>query len=197
MHRKQGGITLIEAALAGAIVIVMIGALSQLISRSIGVTGQGTSLAVLDMRAGQTLERITTELMSADITSLQPATPQGSSELSFRQCTGFVGSTPQWSPLRRIAFVSASVDSPTGGTVVWGGAPGAADPIVWLTGVSEHLEDEVANGVDDNGNGLIDERGLCFSLQGRVLTVRLTVRGTAANGQALVRTLSTAVHLRI
>ncbi len=62
--------------------------------------------------------------------------------------------------------------------------------------VREHLEGEIDNGADDNGNGLIDEGGLSFSLAGKTLTIRLTIQGIHPKGQLISRTLETSLTLR-
>jgi prepilin-type N-terminal cleavage/methylation domain-containing protein len=45
-----------------------------------------------------------------------------------------------------------------------------------LTGVSDLFEGESFNGLDDNGNGFIDEPGLFFARQGSTIIVGLTLQ---------------------
>ena len=58
------------------------------------------------------------------------------------------------------------------------------------------FEGELLNGEDDNGNGLIDESGLCFSLDGDILTVRLSVEVAIRPGETLVRSSEQSLRLR-
>jgi hypothetical protein len=67
---------------------------------------------------------------------------------------------------------------------------------VLASGVAELFEGESANNLDDNGNGLKDERGLSFSAQGSVVTVRLSCQRRDDAGRLLSKTAETAVHLR-
>jgi hypothetical protein len=62
-------------------------------------------------------------------------------------------------------------------------------------GVRELLEGEVADGDDDNGNGVSDEAGFNVHRVGDVLFVRLSVEESLENG-TIVRTLETSVRLR-
>jgi hypothetical protein len=65
-----------------------------------------------------------------------------------------------------------------------------------VNGVREALEGEAFNGLDDNGNGLVDERGLAIELDGDVLTVHLSLERRGPDGAPIVRTQQTSVRLR-
>ena len=60
----------------------------------------------------------------------------------------------------------------------------------------ELLEGELANGLDDNGNGLIDENGAAFARDGRDLRLYLTLEGLARDGRPVTRTLETTIWAR-
>jgi hypothetical protein len=62
--------------------------------------------------------------------------------------------------------------------------------------VRELLEGELPNGLDDNGNGLIDESGLSFEIDGDTITIRLTLERFDAEGTLITRTVETAVTLK-
>jgi hypothetical protein len=62
--------------------------------------------------------------------------------------------------------------------------------------VSEYLEGERPNGTDDNGNGLIDERGLCITVENGIYTIRLTVVGKDSRGRQIFHTVETSVTPR-
>ncbi|MEW6071147.1 MAG: hypothetical protein AB1726_00950 [Planctomycetota bacterium] len=68
--------------------------------------------------------------------------------------------------------------------------------IVLSRGVRELLAGEMPNGVDDNGNGLIDEAGFCANLREDALDLRLTPECTDAEGRPILRTMETSVLLR-
>ena len=61
--------------------------------------------------------------------------------------------------------------------------------------VREFLEGEIPNGKDDNGNGRVDERGLCFVLEGEILRILLTLEQPGAP-RRVTRTASSALGMR-
>jgi hypothetical protein len=68
--------------------------------------------------------------------------------------------------------------------------------ITLVRGVAEYLEDEVAGGGDENGNGFVDERGFCMTLQGSLLFLRLTLQRPVGEARTVVGTVETAVRLK-
>ena len=52
------------------------------------------------------------------------------------------------------------------------------------------------NGVDDNGNGLIDEQGLAFTIFRNTVTIRLSLLRLSADGQPIEKTVETTVTCR-
>ena len=52
------------------------------------------------------------------------------------------------------------------------------------------------NQTGDNGNGLVDERGLCFELVDGNLNIRLSLEGRDPDGFEILRTFQTSVWLR-
>ena len=79
--------------------------------------------------------------------------------------------------------------------VVWSQNPGDPDErrVVWSNVVRPFLEGEIQNGTDDNQNGLIDEKGLNFTLQGNRVTIRLTLERARNAGSDLCGRLMTRV----
>jgi hypothetical protein len=67
---------------------------------------------------------------------------------------------------------------------------------VWSTAVAALLEGELANGLDDNGNGLIDEPGLAFTVDGNDVTVLLTLEREVRGGRSIARTFTSTVRCR-
>lgn len=68
--------------------------------------------------------------------------------------------------------------------------------MVWTSLARPFLEGEVLNGVDDNGNGLIDEQGLSFTLFGDSVTIRLSIAQTNPEGEEITQTVETVVTVR-
>ena len=84
------------------------------------------------------------------------------------------------------------------GQVIWRDKPGEVDErsVVWSRWVSDFLENELPNGIDDNGNGLIDESGLTFVIDGSMVTIRLTLQRTGSDGKSSVYSREATVHCR-
>ena len=62
--------------------------------------------------------------------------------------------------------------------------------------VAELYQGELENGVDDNGNGLIDERGFFLERVGETVIVRLMLQRRTGDGTVLDRTSQTSMRLR-
>jgi Tfp pilus assembly protein PilW len=208
-HAKRAGFTLVEALIAGALLLLL---LSSAVLAARGGMGafratQGTS--DVETRARRALDRVVAELLSTGGGELLPNPTDvfGTSSLQFRKAIGFTGAAPQWGPLLSLAFEYApeelddGLDNDGNGLVDDGqlvltrDVGGNEQRLVLCSGVSELLEGEQANGADDNGNGVTDEAGFNVRRVGDVLYVRLSAEEVLENN-TVVRTLETAVRLR-
>jgi hypothetical protein len=140
------------------------------------------------------LRQVVDALRGADAASLPlvPPTPLSSSTLDFQTQQGYTGQAWSWSGPRRIVF------DPLAGTlsrVEDFGLPGE-NATVWARDVPVLFDGELANGVDDNGNGLIDEAGFCVTREGDLLVLRITVdsQGQVDGGNS--RTAEVRIALR-
>ena len=66
----------------------------------------------------------------------------------------------------------------------------------WTNVARPFLEGELPNGVDDNGNGLVDERGLTFTLDGNSVRIRLTMERDGPGDETILKTVETVVTIR-
>jgi hypothetical protein len=66
---------------------------------------------------------------------------------------------------------------------------------VLVGGVRELGAGETANLVDDDADGLVDERGLAFLIEGNVLRVWIDVEGVDEAGRVRTRSAATAIHV--
>lgn len=154
-----------------------------------------TSAAVMDLESdgNRTLRRIVDALRAAEEASISaiPQAPFSSSSVDFQILERYDGSKTPLSAPRNI-----SIDATTA-SVMWVENPGLASErrTRWSNDVSALLEGEIANGVDDNGNGLIDEAGLCFSREGRLIRVGLTITTNGPDGP-LTRTWTASLQCR-
>jgi prepilin-type N-terminal cleavage/methylation domain-containing protein len=212
---RRDGFTLIEMMISFTVLAALLGAVAATVMRGQATYEQGMTIGSLEARARQTLDRIAAEFTSAMRVPLVPSPVMvgGSSTFtcSFQRCTGFAGGAMQWTPTAVRLQASPSdpndgVDNNSNGLVdecqiVLVRNAGAADEqTVALAGfVREYFEGETLNAADDNGNGLIDERGLSFSLvdaDDDSLTIRLTLEALDTERRVITRSVETAIHVR-
>jgi hypothetical protein len=122
---------------------------------------------------------------------------------------GTAGGVTVWGPTGRIEFQYRPRELNDGkdndrdgfvddGRVVWTSNVGLPTQrsTVWADYVSEYLQGESPNGVDDNGNGIVDESGLCFTVDGTSILARLTLQARDSSGVLLRRTVSARIFFR-
>jgi type II secretory pathway pseudopilin PulG len=139
----------------------------------------------------------------------EPNTAFGTSALTFNQCEGYDGEAISWSQPYQIAMqledgeLDDGIDNNGNGLVDEGvivfvddAGSATAKETVKCHRVRELLAGEDFNGQDDHGNGLIDEPGLCFDVEGNVLTIFLTLEGIDPDGRIVTKTDQTAVRIR-
>jgi hypothetical protein len=210
---RRHGHTIVEVVIAAVILVVMFGAVGLATSTGNRAYQQGMGAAVVDTQAQRLLERIASEFLDADRSSitLLPAPPLGPTTIEFSRPAGFVGGAMVWGPRRQIV-VRPSPTDPNDGidndnnglvdecrVVLIPDVVGAPNVTQTLgSGVREYLEGETPNLADDNGNGLNDERGLCASFDATTgtLTLRLTIQRRGPDGNLITKTAQTAVLLR-
>ncbi|MFI5402086.1 MAG: type II secretion system protein J [Planctomycetota bacterium] len=207
MRTKASGFTLIELAMASAVLSVALVATVDLVSTSGDALGTGMAAGQLEAHAGALLERIERQLIQAGAETLVPALPAGESTLSYRQASDYENEQVQWGTPLQIEYrpdeAVDGVDNDSDGLVDEANVflvrnPGlpSQQETLWARGVRSFLQGEFPNGADDNGNGLVDERGLCFAVEGEAIIIRLSLEGRDTKGRVIIRTATTAVRLR-
>jgi len=205
----RAGFTLVEAAVSTALLILLISSAVMAARGGMGAFRASQDTSEAETRVRRALDRVAFELLDAGASELlpNPTGDFGTSDLQFRKPTGLNGTTPTWGPTMRIAFERApgeaddDVDNDGNGLVDDGvlvltrDVGGAEHKTVLCHNVTELLEGEVANGDDDNGNGVRDEAGFNVHRVGEVLFLRLSVAEPVETG-IVVRTLETSVRLR-
>lgn len=209
---RRAGFTILEASIAITVIAIVILSVTTTVDRSGGAFTASTSAADLDALARRALDRVARDLATVVGTSLSPnGTLPGQSvdSLDYRTNTGWNGAAVTTGLLNRIereldpAELDDGLDNDSDGLVdegvlVWREDPGQPGERSTRRAsyVAELLEGETANGVDDNGNGLVDESGFCIQITGNVMTLRLTLQRVDATGQLLTSTVETSVLIR-
>jgi hypothetical protein len=185
-------VTLLEVMFAVAILVTLIAGIIRMLrsgSRAFEVTSVNTHV---DDQVVETLDKIARRLRASKLATMAPvqSPPFSSSRIDFQRSTDFAGGAAVWSPTERIALQN--------GQVLWIQNLGLPDQTttVWASNVPTYLAGEQANGKDDNGNGLVDESGLCFTFDGASVIVRLTLRVRSSTGTMLTHTGQERVFFR-
>ena len=208
---RQAGVSLLELIAGVVLFAVVVAVALQSSLASSRVTASLVSTSDLDLQAHRVLEQVTRELGQARLDSMTPeaTAPYGASGLTYERAeidgTGAIA----WSAPRRIEFVQAAGD-PLDGTdndgnglvddgEIWlvtnVGEPGQQRSLL-LRHVARFVDGEVENLLDDNGNGLIDERGLSFERREGLVFVRISVQCIDPDGHVATRTAESAVRTR-
>ncbi len=193
---RRRGFTLLELMIA-LVLFGLIGAnVFMAMGSSTAAYQAGTARSDIEFQADQTLDRIALAIMgSAKDTLFSPTEfPAAHSQLFFQRSLGY-----QVASSSKVLGEQESVSLEPGTTqVTWKEKPGLPDEkrIVWTNNARAFLAGEVSNGLDDNGNGLVDERGLAFSIDGDLVTIQLTLEKVLENGSVLPYTVQTQVKCR-
>lgn len=209
-RQNERGTTIVEVAVGIMVTIAMLGMWVATSEASAATSGSVQRVSRMSQKLHRVLDRIAGELVQSSPEELTPAPVEGvgSSSLTFRRVDGFVSDQVSWGPTRTLEFRQDPADPQDGidndedgltdeGAVVLVTNPGLPNENVevWLRGVASLQAGETYNGSDDNGNGLVDERGLSFELVGRTLTVRLTMDRVDRHGNVRQQVAETSIGL--
>ena len=197
-RRPARGMTTIEMAVSLAIISSILWITGAALSRSFASTSELNRTNASESRAEVFVERVAAALADAGRTSLSAcAPPAGASALDFRCASGFASEAVTWQAPQRIEWVVNPSDS-TMGSVVWTRDVGLTTQtsVTIATNVPALAPGEIANSLDDDGNGLVDEKGLSFSRTGNALRVRISVKRSSAAGTFVTVTSERTIALR-
>jgi hypothetical protein len=190
----RAGLTIVELVIAFAlvgVVLVKVVTISDLTSKS--VSRESAALAIED-QARLLLDRLAQALISCDRETLAPVLTGGhTSELNYQYSLGVEGNSVVWSELERITLGGLA-----GNDLVWMQSPDQPGErrAVLSRNVLPLLIGEEINDEDDNGNGLIDERGLSFEIDGNRVTIRLGLGRLLSDGESTSRSVATTITIR-
>lgn len=192
--RRKAGVTLIEALIAMTLVGLVVTKLTLVMDEARKAHQEESLSMLLDDQANELMDKISFAIIGASAESLDPLpiAPFPSATIHYQISLGVEDGNPVWSDPEIIGLHEES------GQVFWGQNVGEINErvVVWANTVSEMLEDELANGIDDNDNDLADELGLAFVLDGRSVTIRLSLERTRDDGKKVQVTKETTVTCR-
>ena len=209
-RRRDAGLSVVEIAVASTIFAVVLGIVGAGIVRAHGAWRGTSARRDAERRAATSLERIVARLTDcggATITATL-APPSGGSAITYRERKGWASNAPVYGELITIAWETDPGDAQNGadddrdGIVDEGqvaitiGTGSATKKAVLVQNVANRLENEVGgNSADDNGNGLVDERGFSIDRVGPRLTIRLTVERMGPDKVRVLETAQTTIRL--
>lgn len=189
------GLTLIELAIVLVLASVVLVKATVVIREVSTSASRDSGTMVLEDQARLALDRIAYSVMGADRQALIPdltLLPVHSTDLTYRISLGIEDGQVVWSDPEMIALDGEGTE------IVWVQNPDTVDEqkVVWTHFVRSLLEGETINGDDDNANGLIDEEGLTFVVEGNRVTIRLSLARPGEDGELTSRTVETTVVCR-
>ena len=188
---SRAGWTLVELLFAAGLTGLVMTKAALVLREAFGAAGRSTAAMHSEDQARALMERISLAIMGSDRDTLFPAAESvHSSQIRYSMSLGLEGGELIWSDPEEIRLDGSSVE--------WRENPGTADEraVTWTTLVSPLLAGEIVNGVDDNGNGLVDEDGLSFVLDGDSVHIRLTIRRPEVDGRTVEQTVESVVCIR-
>ena len=191
---RRGGFTLLEVMITLVIFVAILGLPTTLLTSSAELYHRSSVAAGLSEKGRVVLGDITDHLARTSSTSCVPPVPPlpnvTVSDVRYEPIIGYAGGTFPAPGLKERIVLEYSAEDPDDGLDNDGDGridEGVAVLIVDPGTINEQrriLTDDVAewgageipgNGVDDNGNGWVDERGLAFGFSGERVTVLLTL----------------------
>ena len=190
----RAGFSLLELIIALAVLGLLMSNVGLVMRTSSEVTQAGIRIEQLESQADLTMNRIAMAIMASSSEGIVPApeAPESADHLRFSRNVGVEDGGVLWGNEEIIELEHPS------GQIVWRENLGTSEErrMVWSKWVSELLEGELPNAMDDNSNGLTDEAGLAFDMSGDLITIRITLENVDSEGKRLLRTLETQVTAR-
>ena len=191
---RRAGFTLLEISIAVGLLSVIGIKLVQVLSSASRYSSTENSSFILEERATAVLDRIVYAIMSTNRETLLPeaAEPLHSESLHYQIKLGVEDGEVVWDDPEMIG-----VDQ-NPNQMIWARNPGAETErrLVWCNLVAPFLEGEIPNGKDDNGNGIVDESGLSFTVVHNKVTIRLTLERRGSDGTLHTKYIETNATCR-
>lgn len=194
-RRSRAAFTLLEMLISLALVALVVTNIVLAMRTSTQAYEVGSSRVEVEDQARRTLDKIALAVMGSSREGLAPGQlyPLDTPSLTYQLILGYEDGEAVWSDPERIEREQQAAQ------ITWSKNPGAAGEqrVVWTKWVRDYMAGEIGgNGVDDNDNGLIDERGLSFTIEEDLVTIRLTLEKVAPDGTRVTVPVETQVNVR-
>jgi hypothetical protein len=193
-HAGDAGFTVLETVIAMMLIGLVLTKLTLVMDEARKAHQEESVSMQLDDQAMELLDKIAFAIVGSSRASLDPAlaAPFPMASLRFQVSLGVEDGKAVLDDPERIALQQET------GAVYWSQNEGELDQrrVVWANTVSEMLEDEMMNGLDDNGNALADELGLAFVVDGRSVNIQLSLERELDEGKRVQVTKATTVTCR-
>ncbi|QDU65413.1 PilW family protein [Engelhardtia mirabilis] len=193
MHSRSG-FSLMEVMIALTLLTILVvkGAVLMRMMRS--TNSSQTEAMLLNDQANLVLDRISLAIVGSDKETLFPSfeNPFHTSAVAYSVSLGLdENGAIVWGDPESIGLEED-------GRVVWKQNPDEDDErrLIWSDLVRPFLEGELSNGIDDNGNDLVDEQGLSFVLYKNSVTIRISLGADPTDPESATRTVETTVTVR-
>lgn len=208
---RSAGFTMVELLFSMSLFAIVLTAVSMVSATSNNLMRYSSDASRLETKGRQAVDRVVAELSTVMATTMNPSVfPSGWTQtLDFNCAIGLAGVMADPGPLQRLRFEYEAADGNDGidndsdglvdeGTLVFTRDQGGPDEqrITLCTGVAEYTEGELPNGLDDNGNGLIDERGFYLQQNNGLVSVHLTLVDTGKDNSVITRSVATSLRVR-
>ena len=193
LSSERAGWTFVEVAMAVTMVVLVMGKAALVMQSALGLASDQTATMHQEDQARRVIDRIALAIMGSDRDTLLPQVEDvHSTSIRYNCSLGLENGVVVWGEPEEVRL------NDDGDSVEWRENPGTIDErqVVWTSLVSPLLEGETVNGVDDNGNGLIDEDGLSFVVEGERVIVRLTIQRREVDGRTVQQTVESIVACR-
>jgi prepilin-type N-terminal cleavage/methylation domain-containing protein len=191
---SRGGFTLLEVLISLSLLAVLSWQGMAFFQHTGSSARREASTLVVEDQARILLDRIALAVLGANRETLIPESPApwSASDLRYQVQLGLQDGEVVWGPPEEIGH------APDVREVFWAESPDTAEErrIVWARLVAPFIGNELPNGVDDNGNGLIDESGLTFVVDRNAVEIWLTLETVSSEGQSATHTAHTVVTCR-
>ena len=192
MDARRAGFTAIELSIVVVLLVVVSIKAAMLFDFAAKSQVKDSAELALEDQARRTLDQVAFAVMGANRETLfpDPNSPNHDNRVTYEVSLGVENGKVVWGDPEEISGANSQV--------VWSQNPGQADErrVIWSNVVRPFLEGEILNGQGDNHNGLIDESGLNFTLQGNRVTIRLSLERAQPNGSVNTQSVETSVTLR-